>query len=111
MMKTATIWGIIGLAVTLAGCASNTKEDNYREASFELCNTDVKVYSLDNAGRVRIVCADGSKFALKSESTLEVMRGINIDYCDGEGLGKFTESENYYLFKCKSGTTLSISKD
>jgi len=111
-MKLSHALGIISLSsVILAGCASNTKEDNYREASFELCNTEVKIYSLDDAGRVRIVCADGSKFALKSEATLDVMRDINIDYCDGEGLGKFTESDKFYLFKCKSGTTLSIVKD
>ncbi|RQW62452.1 hypothetical protein [Vibrio viridaestus] len=110
-MKILSALGMISLSVILAGCSSNTKEDNYREASFELCNTDVKIYSLDDDGRVRIVCADGSKFALKQESTLDVMRDINIEYCDGEGLGKFTESDKYYLFKCKSGTTLSITKD
>lgn len=109
-MKKVSILGLVALSITLAGCSSNSKEDNYREASFELCNTEVKIYSLDNEGRVRIVCADGSKFALKSEATLDVMRDINIDYCDGEGLGKFTESDNYYLFKCKSGSSLSISK-
>jgi len=70
----------------LAGCAQqNTAQDNYREASFELCNTEVKLYSVSKDGRVRIVCADGAKFALNSEETLNVMRDINIDYCDGEG--------------------------
>ncbi|MGF1739567.1 hypothetical protein L4C34_00565 [Vibrio profundum] len=94
----------------LAGCASNTQEDNYREASFELCNTEVSVYSVSDDGRVRIICSDGSKFALNSESTLATMKDINIEYCDGEGLGKFNESRKYYSFKCKSGTLLSISK-
>ncbi|POF56469.1 hypothetical protein CRN58_24610, partial [Vibrio vulnificus] len=36
---------------------------------------------------------------------------INIDYCDGEGLGKFSETNSYYSFQCKSGSLLSISKD
>lgn len=94
----------------LAGCASNTQEDNYREASFELCNTEVSVYSVSDDGRVRIICSDGSKFALNNESTLATMKYINIEYCDGEGLGKFNESRKYYSFKCKSGTLLSISK-
>lgn len=100
----------IALAALTAGCASNTKQDNFREASFELCNTEVDIYSVSDDGRVRIVCSDGSKFALNSEETLETMRDINIDYCDGEGLGKFNESRKYYSFKCKSGTLLSISK-
>ncbi|CAH0538984.1 hypothetical protein [Vibrio marisflavi] len=94
----------------LVGCSSNTQEDNYREASFELCNTEVKVYSVSEDGRVRIVCSDGSKFALKDEKTLETMKDINVEYCHGEGLGKFNESRKYYTFKCKSGTMLSISK-
>ena len=77
----------VALAALTAGCASNTQQDNFREASFELCNTEVELYSVSDDGRVRIVCADGSKFALTSEATLETMRDINIDYCDGEGLG------------------------
>ncbi|WP_159655321.1 hypothetical protein [Vibrio atypicus] len=100
----------IALATLSVGCASNTKQDNFREASFELCNTEVDIYSVSDDGRVRIICSDGSKFALTSEDTLETMRDINIDYCDGEGLGKFNESRKYYSFKCKSGTLLSISK-
>ncbi|EGA63569.1 hypothetical protein L1D54_13485 [Vibrio brasiliensis] len=100
----------IALAALTAGCASNTKQDNFREASFELCNTEVDIYSVSDDGRVRIVCSDGSKFALTDESTLETMRDINIDYCDGEGLGKFNESSKYYSFKCKSGTLLSLPK-
>ncbi|MCG3727935.1 hypothetical protein [Vibrio cincinnatiensis] len=100
---------LLAVAVT-AGCSSNTQQDNFREASFELCNTEVNIYSVSDDGRVRIVCADGSKFALQSEQTLNTMRDINIDYCDGEGLGKFSESNKYYLFQCKSGTLLSISK-
>lgn len=104
--------GLVAIALTavVSGCASNTKQDNFREASFELCNTEVDLYSVSDDGRVRIVCSDGSKFALTSEKTLETMRDINIDYCDGEGLGKFSESRKYYSFKCKSGTLLSISK-
>lgn len=101
---------IVLTSLFIAGCANNTKRDNYQEASFELCNTEVDIYSVSDDGRVRIVCSDGSKFALNSEETLETMRDINIDYCDGEGLGKFSESRRYYSFKCKSGTLLSISK-
>ncbi|EGQ8387982.1 hypothetical protein O1D24_000570 [Vibrio cholerae] len=97
-------------AALLAGCSSNTQQDNYREASFELCNTEVDIYSVSDDGQVRIVCADGAKFALKTEKTLDIMRDINVDYCDGEGLGKFTESNKYYMFKCKSGTMISVSK-
>ena len=98
-------------SVLLIGCsASNTKHDNYMEASFELCNTEVKLYSISDDDRVRIVCADGAKFAMQSEDTLEVMRDININYCQGEGLGKFNESNTYYSFKCKSGTLLSVPK-
>ncbi|CAK4069129.1 hypothetical protein OH458_02945 [Vibrio sp. MarTm2] len=109
-MKKLGLAAAIVLAALTAGCASNTKQDNFREASFELCNTEVDIYSVSDDGRVRIVCSDGSKFALNSEETLETMRDINIDYCDGEGLGKFNESRKYYSFKCKSGTLLSISK-
>lgn len=98
------------LAVLASGCASNTPADDYREASFELCNTDVDIYSHSDDGRIRIGCSDGSKFALNGEDTLEVMRDINIEYCDGSGLGKFNESRKYYSFKCKSGTLLSIKK-
>ncbi|ORT49273.1 hypothetical protein ST37_12620 [Vibrio sp. qd031] len=94
-----------------AGCMNTpTTQDNYREASFELCNTEVDVYSVSDDGRVRIICSDGSKFALQNEKTLDVMRDINLDYCDGEGLGKFSESNRYYSFSCKSGTLISISK-
>ena len=100
----------IALSTLAAGCSSNTQQDNFREASFELCNTEVELYSVSDDGRVRISCSDGSKFALDSEETLETMRDINIDYCDGEGLGKFSESRKYYSFKCKSGTLLSITK-
>ncbi len=103
-------FAVVVIALSLAGCSSNTKQDNYREASFELCNTEVDLYSVSDDGRVRIACADGSKFALNSEDTLATMRDINIDYCDGEGLGKFSESSKYYSFKCKSGTLLNISK-
>lgn len=108
-MKTISTLALIAAALT-TGCASNTQQDNYREASFELCNTEVSIYSVSDDGRVRIVCADGSKFALNSEKTLNTMRNINIEYCDGEGLGKFNESTKYYSFQCKSGTLLSIAK-
>lgn len=105
---------ILGLALTTvaitAGCSSNSKTDNFREASFELCNTEVDVYSVSDDGKVRIVCSDGSKFALASEDTLETMREINIEYCDGAGLGKFTESNKYYMFKCKAGALISMAK-
>lgn len=104
--------GLIAIAVSLlvTGCSSATKQDNFREASFELCNTEVDLYSVSDDERVRIVCSDGSKFALNSEATLETMREINFNYCDGEGLGKFSESNNYYSFKCKSGTLISLPK-
>ncbi|MCL9782812.1 hypothetical protein M9194_15370 [Vibrio sp. S4M6] len=108
-MKRIGFFAVIFSAL-LAGCASNTQQDNYREASFELCNTKVDVYSVSEDGRVRIICSDGSKFALKSEQTLVVMKDINVEYCDGEGLGKFNESRKYYTFSCKSGTLLSINK-
>ncbi|MCA2016521.1 hypothetical protein LDJ79_10385 [Vibrio tritonius] len=104
--------GLVAILVSgvLAGCASNEQRDNYQEASFELCNTSVKVYSVSDDGRVRIVCEDGAKFSLQSESTLDTMRDINADYCSGEGLGKFSESSNYYMFQCKSGALLSVAK-
>lgn len=108
-MKTISTLALV-TATLMVGCASNTQQDNYREASFELCNTEVNIYSVSDDGRVRIVCADGSKFALNSEKTLDTMRNINIEYCDGEGLGKFNESTKYYSFQCKSGTLLSIAK-
>ncbi|CAM2908124.1 hypothetical protein [Vibrio rarus] len=96
----------------LLGCADkNTQEDNYLDASFELCNTEVSLYSVSDDGKVRIICADDSKFALSSEETLEIMRDINVDYCSGEGLSKFNESRRYYTFRCKSGTQLSINKN
>jgi hypothetical protein len=97
-------------ATVIAGCAQNTQQDNYLEASFELCNTEVNLYSVSDDGRVRIVCKDDSKFALNSEKTLDIMRDINIDYCNGEGLGQFSESRKYYSFRCKSGTLLNINK-
>lgn len=109
-MKTMTLLTLAAAASLMTACSSNTQQDNYREASFELCSTEVSIYSVSDDGRVRIVCSDGSKFALTNEDTLETMRDINIDYCDGEGLGKFTESNKYYAFKCKSGTLLSIAK-
>ncbi|UPQ88599.1 hypothetical protein [Vibrio sinaloensis] len=109
-MKTFGLIALTTLVAVTAGCASNTEQDNFREASFELCNTEVDIYSVSDDGRVRIVCSDGSKFALTSEDTLETMRDINIDYCDGEGLGKFNESSKYYSFRCKSGTLLSLPK-
>ena len=104
--------GLVAILVSgvLAGCASNEQRANYQEASFELCNTSVKVYSVSDDGRVRIVCEDGAKFSLQSESTLDTMRDINADYCSGEGLGKFSESSNYYMFQCKSGALLSVAK-
>ncbi|WP_165310575.1 hypothetical protein [Vibrio ziniensis] len=109
-MENSAKFAFVLVAAIAAGCSSNTQTDNYREASFELCNTEVDVYSVGDDGQVRIVCSDGSKFALASEDTLEVMREINIEYCDGEGLGKFTESNKYYMFKCKSGTLISMAK-
>jgi hypothetical protein len=105
------VFTLIAAAILIVGCSSkNTAQDNYMEASFELCNTEVDVYSLSDDGRVRIICSDDSKFALASEKTLEIMRDINVDYCNGGGLGSFNESSKYYSFKCKSGTLLSISK-
>ena len=99
------------LSLILVGCSSqNMQQDNYLDASFELCNTEVSTYSVSDDGRVRIICADDSKFTMNSEDTLEIMRDINIDYCTGEGLSKFNESSRYYSFQCKSGTTLSINK-
>ncbi len=98
-------------ALTLFGCGSApTQQDHYMDASFELCNTEVDIYSISDNGRVRIVCDDGSKFSLRSEATLETMRDINADYCSGEGLSKFNESQRYYQFRCKSGETISINK-
>ncbi len=104
--------GLLGaFALILVGCsAKNTQQDNYLDASFELCNTEVQTYSVSDDGKVRIICADGSKFTMNSEETLEIMRDINIDYCTGEGLSKFNESRRYYSFQCKSGTMLSINK-
>jgi|GEM_PF-829757 len=110
MKKIVMLTLVAASAAITAGCSSNSQTDNFREASFELCNTEVDIYSLSDDGKVRIVCSDGSKFALASEDTLETMREINIEYCDGEGLGKFTESKNYYMFKCKSGTLISMAK-
>ncbi|MBD1555826.1 hypothetical protein HC752_02595 [Vibrio sp. S9_S30] len=108
-MKLFAVTGL--MALTLVGCSSApTQQDNYMDASFELCNTEVNVYSVSDDGRVRIVCADGSKFALRSEATLETMRNINADYCSGEGLSKFNESQRYYQFRCKSGETISVNK-
>ena len=109
-MKKLGLFTVFAATLITAGCASNSQQDNFREASFELCNTEVELYSVSHDERVRIVCSDGSKFALSSKDTLEVMRDINIDYCDGEGLGQFSESRHYYSFKCKSGTLLSIKK-
>ncbi|EKO3439444.1 hypothetical protein NTE19_003336 [Vibrio fluvialis] len=103
-------WLSVGLVTVLAGCSGSDQRDAYLDASFELCNTDVKVYSTSDDERVRIVCADGSKFALDNKDTLAVMRDINLDYCDGEGLSKFNETSRYYSFQCKSGSLLSITK-
>lgn len=100
----------VSASVILAACSTTEQQDNFQEASFELCNSEVDIYSLSDDGRVRILCSDGSKFALNTENTLDTMRDINIDYCGGEGLGKFNESTRYYSFKCKSGTLLSIAK-
>ena len=108
-MKSLALTTIV-LTLLLSGCSKNTQEDNYLDASFELCGTDVKVYSVSDDGRVRIICNDGSKFTLNKQSTLQVMRDINIDYCTGEGLSKFSESKRYYSFQCKSGTQLTINK-
>ncbi|MFV0576311.1 MAG: hypothetical protein ACK5NC_13000 [Vibrio sp.] len=103
--------GLAGLMVlALAGCSSQSQEDNYMDASFELCNTEVKVYSTSDDGKVRIVCADGSKFALDNAKTLDTMRDLNANYCSGEGLGQFNETNKYYMFKCKSGSLISINK-
>ncbi|KII80433.1 hypothetical protein [Vibrio renipiscarius] len=100
----------LSACLVLTACSSAPKHAHYQEASFELCNAAVDIYSQSDDGRVRILCSDGSKFALNTESTLDTMRDINIDYCHGEGLGKFNESSSYYSFKCKSGTLLSIAK-
>ncbi len=109
MMKYFTLAAIT--ALVLSGCASNTQEDNYLDASFELCNTEVKVFSTSDDGKIRIICADESKFALDSAKTLDVMRDLNATYCSGEGLGKFNESRRYYSFQCKSGSLISINKN
>ncbi|OEF23909.1 hypothetical protein [Vibrio rumoiensis] len=103
--------GLAGLLViTLAGCSSPTQEDNYLDASFQLCNTDVKIFSTSDDGKVRIVCADGSKFAMDNAKTLDTMQDLNASYCSGGGLGQFNESSRYYMFKCKSGSMISINK-
>lgn len=108
-MKYVGLAGLLALA--LSGCSSTTQEDNYLDASFELCNTEVKVFSTSDDGKVRIVCADGSKFAMDDAKTLDIMRDLNASYCSGEGLGQFNESSRYYMFKCKSGSMISINKD
>lgn len=56
------------------------------------------------------MCVDGVKFVLKIEKIFDIMCDINVDYCDGEGLGKFIESNKYYMFKCKFGIMISVSK-
>jgi hypothetical protein len=109
-MIKGTFWALLAMLLTASGCSSNSQQDKFREASFQLCNTEVKIYSTSDDGRVRIVCADGARFALKNEETLDIMRDINLDYCDGEGLGNFSETEDHYYFKCKSGTALGIYK-
>ncbi len=104
-------WTLLFSALLLAGCAAKpTQQDNYHEASFELCNTKVELYSVSDDGRVRIICADGSKFGLQGEDTIRVMQNINFDYCDGAGLGHFNESSNRYRFKCKDGALMSVNK-
>lgn len=97
-------------AMLLAGCSSVTQRDQYMNAAFELCNIEVKVYAQSDDGRTRIICKDGSKFALRKPDTLEYMRDINMDYCLGGGLGFFTESDRYVMFKCKSGELISLNK-
>ncbi len=54
-MKRLGLLAVFAATLT-AGCASNTQQDNFREASFELCNTEVDIYSVSHDERVRIVC-------------------------------------------------------
>jgi len=94
----------------LSGCSAGQQRDNYIEVSYELCGTNVKIYSVSDDGRLRVVCQDGGNFALSSAKSLKKMQDINLDYCDGQGLGKFSETTSRYLFQCKSGSLLSINK-
>ncbi|ALY07027.1 hypothetical protein VmeM32_00033 [Vibrio phage vB_VmeM-32] len=106
LFKTALLVSFIGIGVT--GCSSKpTIADNYMEASFELCAVDVKIYSVSK-DRIRIVCADDSRFALRSPQTLEYMRQLNHEFCMGSGLGMFNESIGYTMFRCKSGELISF---
>ena len=103
---------VLCLGTVLSGCSSdNTVRDNFYDASFELCGTEVKVYSVDDDGQTRIVCADDSKFMLDGEETLKAMSEINMTYCTGEGLAQFNEADDRYFFKCKSGEKMSITKE
>ena len=43
-MKLLKIGLPIIAATLIAGCAQNSQQDNYLEASFELCNTEVNLY-------------------------------------------------------------------
>lgn len=109
MKKTIiTAFALSCISLGLVGCSSKpTIADNYMEASFELCAVDVKIYSVSK-DRIRIVCADDSRFALRSPATLEYMRQLNHEFCMGAGLGMFNESIGYTMFRCKSGELISF---
>lgn len=96
------------IALSLSGCATS-QSDKYKEASFELCNGGVKTYS-DSDDYTRVVCNDGAKFSLDG-TTLNKMRDMSVNYCNGGTFGKFSESDNYYLFQCKTGEKISLKKD
>ncbi|CAH1534186.1 conserved hypothetical protein [Vibrio owensii] len=101
---------IVSTGLFISGCATNSKIDYNQKLLFELCNTEVDNYFVSDNKRIYITCSDGSQFTSSNIGTLETMRNINIDYCEGEGLGQFSENHRYYSFKCKSGPPLSISK-
>lgn len=102
----------IAASMTLSGCAVNldTKASNFNEASFDLCTTEVQVYSESDDGRIRVICKDGAKFMIQSNEELETLRELNGLFCMTEGLSKYVSTNRSYNFQCAGGEKFSIAK-
>ncbi|MGF1681695.1 hypothetical protein [Photobacterium minamisatsumaniensis] len=102
---------LVGLAV-IAGCSKSVDEraDDYTEASFTLCGSNVQSYSEGDDGKIRILCENESYFLVKDQNSLAYMHELNGAYCKGKGFSAFHERSNYYTFTCEGERNFNIPK-
>ncbi|MDV5168607.1 hypothetical protein [Photobacterium rosenbergii] len=100
------------LPLVIAGCTKSVDEraDEFVEASFTLCGSNVQSYAQGDDGKIRVVCENNSYFSVKDQETLAYMHELNGAYCRGKGFSSFHERSRYFTFTCMGEKSFNIPK-